>query len=100
MVIACAEGGTSIEELAATNPDAIVKVPIDPGTGMTDENAAEIVAGLKCSGDLEAAKSNPAALWELVAGPAPRSYDAPLPATFFCLPTPHFWSHDAETPAP
>ena len=65
MVIACAEGGTSIEELAATNPDAIVKVPIDPGTGMTDENAAEIVAGLKCSGDLEAAKGQVQALYKL-----------------------------------
>jgi len=65
MVIACAEGGTSIEDLAESNPDAIVRVPIDPKVGMTDADAAEIVAGLKCSGDLEAAKGQVKALYKL-----------------------------------
>ena len=45
MVIACAEGGTSIEDLAESNPDAIVRVPIDPKIGMTDADAATVVAG-------------------------------------------------------
>jgi len=65
MVIACAEGGTSIEDLAESNPDAIVRVPIDPKIGMTDADAATVVAGLKCSGDLEAAKGQVQALYKL-----------------------------------
>ena len=56
MVIACAQGGTSIEDLAEEDPDQIIKVPIDVKAGMTDANAAEIVKGLQVSGDAEAAK--------------------------------------------
>ncbi len=33
VVIASAEGGTEIEEVAAKRPEAILKVPIDPATG-------------------------------------------------------------------
>ena len=47
MVIACAQGGTSIEDLAEEDPDQIIKVPIDSIVGMTDEDAAEIVQGLQ-----------------------------------------------------
>ena len=63
MVIACAEGGTSIEDLAESNPEAIVQVPIDPIEGMTDANADTIVEGLKCSGPKEAAKDQVKALY-------------------------------------
>lgn len=65
MVIACAEGGTSIEDLAESNPDAIVRVPIDPKAGMTDADVAKVVAGLQCSGDVEAAKGQVQALYKL-----------------------------------
>lgn len=63
MVIACAEGGTSIEDLAESNPEAIVQVPICPKEGMTDANADTIVEGLKCSGPKEAAKDQVKALY-------------------------------------
>ena len=56
MVIACAQGGTSIEDLAEEDPDQIIKVPIDVKAGMTDANAEEVVKGLQVSGDAEAAK--------------------------------------------
>lgn len=41
------EGGMEIEEVAHENPDAITRVAIDPVTGITDEDAKAIAAGLK-----------------------------------------------------
>lgn len=41
------EGGMEIEEVAHENPDAIVRVAIDPVAGMTDEDAKAVAAGLK-----------------------------------------------------
>jgi succinyl-CoA synthetase beta subunit len=46
VVVASRVGGTSIEDIAAADPDAIVKVPIDIIDGLTDEKAREIVLGL------------------------------------------------------
>ncbi|MFJ7962144.1 ADP-forming succinate--CoA ligase subunit beta [Streptomyces sp. NPDC096324] len=48
LAIASAEGGTEIEEVAATRPEAVTRVPVDPAEGVTPEKAAEIVraAGL------------------------------------------------------
>ncbi|KAF7090055.1 hypothetical protein CFC21_092873 [Triticum aestivum] len=46
LIIACAEGGTSIEDLAEKFPDKIVKVPVDVFKGITDEDAAKVVDGL------------------------------------------------------
>ncbi|MDA0635108.1 ADP-forming succinate--CoA ligase subunit beta [Nonomuraea sp. MCN248] len=42
------QGGMEIEELAATDPDAIVRVPIDPETGVDQETARRLAveAGL------------------------------------------------------
>lgn len=42
IVIASSQGGVNIEEVAATNPDAIVKMPIDVNVGITPELAHEI----------------------------------------------------------
>jgi len=57
LVIACSEGGTSIEDLAEKYPDKIIKVPVDINTGITDDQAAQIVEGLQVSGSQsEAAK--------------------------------------------
>lgn len=36
LFMASAEGGVEIEEVAKTNPEAILKFPIDPDLGMTD----------------------------------------------------------------
>ncbi|KAI7730456.1 hypothetical protein M8C21_000926 [Ambrosia artemisiifolia] len=46
LIIACREGGTSIEDLAEKYPDMIIKVPIDVFKGITDEDAAKVVEGL------------------------------------------------------
>ncbi|KAM1688057.1 hypothetical protein ACFX15_034997 [Malus domestica] len=50
LIIACAKGGTSIEDLAEKFPDQIIKVPIDVFTGITDEDAAKVVDGLAPKG--------------------------------------------------
>jgi succinyl-CoA synthetase beta subunit len=65
VVVACAEGGTSIEDLAESSPEKIIKVPIDVVAGLTDANAEAIVAGLGVSGDKEAAKKQIASLYEV-----------------------------------
>ena len=44
LCIASTEGGVEIEVVAHTNPDAIAKVSIDPGSGVDDAKADEIVA--------------------------------------------------------
>ena len=44
----------SIEDLAEKFPDRIVKIPVDIRTGITHAQAAQMVDGLKCTGDREA----------------------------------------------
>ncbi len=46
MIMASAEGGMDIEEVAETNPDAIVKVHIDPLTGITETDIKQVFAGM------------------------------------------------------
>ncbi|WP_405592611.1 ADP-forming succinate--CoA ligase subunit beta [Streptomyces sp. NBC_01092] len=48
LAIASAEGGMDIEEVAATRPEAVARIPIDPAEGVTSAKAGEIVeaAGL------------------------------------------------------
>ncbi|MFF3935919.1 ADP-forming succinate--CoA ligase subunit beta [Streptomyces phaeofaciens] len=48
LAIASAEGGMDIEEVAATRPEAVARVPVDPAEGVTPSKAAEIAeaAGL------------------------------------------------------
>ena len=41
-IIASTEGGMDIEEVAATNPDAIIRTEIEPQVGLTDFQAREI----------------------------------------------------------
>lgn len=65
VIIACAEGGTSIEDLAEKNPDAIIKVPIHPIDGITDAQAAQVVEGLQCKTDPAKAKEQVKALYKL-----------------------------------
>jgi succinyl-CoA synthetase beta subunit len=47
LCIASIEGGVEIEEVAKTNPDAVAKISIDPGAGVDDAKAAEIVAATR-----------------------------------------------------
>ena len=44
LCIASVSGGVEIEEVARTDPDAVTKVSIDPGTGVDESMAREIVA--------------------------------------------------------
>ena len=40
LCIASVEGGVEIEEVAKTNPDAVKKIPVDPGKGVDEATAA------------------------------------------------------------
>eukprot|EP00244_Chara_vulgaris_P002301 TRINITY_DN1395_c0_g1_i2.p1 TRINITY_DN1395_c0_g1~~TRINITY_DN1395_c0_g1_i2.p1 ORF type:complete len:450 (+),score=134.09 TRINITY_DN1395_c0_g1_i2:201-1550(+) len=46
VIIACAKGGTSIEDLAEKYPDMIIKVKINIEEGITHEQALQVVDGL------------------------------------------------------
>ncbi|MDK1348605.1 ADP-forming succinate--CoA ligase subunit beta [Streptomyces sp. 378] len=48
LAIASAEGGMEIEEVAATRPEAVARIPVDPAEGVTPARATEIAdaAGL------------------------------------------------------
>eukprot|EP01080_Neovahlkampfia_damariscottae_P006528 gene6528-10536_t len=51
VMIASKEGGVEIEEVSRTNPDAIVKEPIDIKTGPTDKQLERLGTSLGLSGD-------------------------------------------------
>lgn len=51
VIVASAVGGTSIEDIAAADPDAIVKVPVDLAVGLRDEDASRVAAALGFDGD-------------------------------------------------
>jgi succinyl-CoA synthetase beta subunit len=42
VLMACAEGGVEIEEVAARNPEKILKVPVSPETGLLDFQARKL----------------------------------------------------------
>ncbi|MFD3941992.1 ADP-forming succinate--CoA ligase subunit beta [Streptomyces sp. NPDC058579] len=44
LAIASAEGGMDIEEVAATRPEAVARIPVDPAEGVSEAKAAEIAA--------------------------------------------------------
>ncbi|WP_329125515.1 ADP-forming succinate--CoA ligase subunit beta [Streptomyces sp. NBC_01465] len=44
LAIASAEGGMDIEDVAATRPDAVARIPVDASEGVTADKAAEIAA--------------------------------------------------------
>ncbi|MGW2200958.1 ADP-forming succinate--CoA ligase subunit beta [Streptomyces sp. NPDC001774] len=44
LAIASAEGGMDIEEVAATRPEAVARIPVDPAEGVTEAKAAEIAS--------------------------------------------------------
>ena len=56
VVVACAEGGMDIEELAARRPEAILKVAVDPRAGYSPWVARRVAYGLGLRGD-EAARA-------------------------------------------
>ncbi|MGP3982009.1 ADP-forming succinate--CoA ligase subunit beta [Streptomyces sp. KR80] len=52
LAMASVEGGMDIEEVAATKPEALAKIPVDAIEGVTPEKAAEIVAAAKFPAEL------------------------------------------------
>ena len=50
LMMASAAGGTEIEEVAETNPDAIKKIWVHPAVGLADHQARELAFGLGLSG--------------------------------------------------
>ncbi len=46
VIIASAEGGMEIEDLAENNPDAILKIYVEPAVGLQDFQARELAFGL------------------------------------------------------
>jgi succinyl-CoA synthetase beta subunit len=52
LVMASASGGMNIEEVAATNPEAIVRVHIDPAAGFQPYEGRQIAFALGLTGDL------------------------------------------------
>ena len=50
IMMASTEGGMDIEEVAAETPEKILKVQIDPATGMTAEDAKGLAEGLELEG--------------------------------------------------
>lgn len=65
LIIASAEGGTSIEDLAESNPEKIIKVPVSLDEGITDAQVQQVVDGLTVSGDKAAAGDQIRALYQL-----------------------------------
>ena len=55
MLIGCSEGGTSIEDLAEKFPEKILRIPVDSRSGLTDDQALQMVEGLAVTGDKAAA---------------------------------------------
>ncbi|CAB1098404.1 unnamed protein product [Ectocarpus sp. CCAP 1310/34] len=51
VIVACPDGGTSIEDLAESNPELIMKEEVDIMTGLTDAQAGKIAEHLKLSSD-------------------------------------------------
>jgi succinyl-CoA synthetase beta subunit len=67
VMIACAEGGTSIEDLAAKSPEKIIRIPIDIRAGISDADAMKAVEGLGVTTDKEAAAEQIKRLYKLFA---------------------------------
>ena len=66
VIIACAAGGTSIEDLAQRSPESIIKVPVDLTKGVQPAEIAKVVAGLELTGKVAIqAGECVRALWKL-----------------------------------
>lgn len=52
VMVGSQEGGMDIEEIAATNPDAIVKIEIEPAVGLQDFQAREMAFALGLDAEL------------------------------------------------
>lgn len=58
VVVACAEGGVDIENVAEKNPQAIKVIPIDITTGLTDQIASQVAEFLQFKGKTKELAAN------------------------------------------
>ncbi len=65
MVIACSEGGTSIEDLAETHPDKIIRMKIDVETGLLESQARDLANRLEVNGSISDAVAQLKALYDV-----------------------------------
>ena len=65
MVIACSEGGTSIEDLAETHPDKIIRMKIDVETGLLESQARDLADRLEVNGTISDAVAQLKALYDV-----------------------------------
>ena len=65
MVIACSEGGTSIEDLAETHPDKIIRMKIDVETGLLESQARDLADRLEVNGSISDAVAQLKALYDV-----------------------------------
>ena len=65
MVIACSEGGTSIEDLAETHPDKIIRMKIDVETGLSEALARDLADRLEVNGSVSDAVAQLKALYDV-----------------------------------
>ena len=65
LVIACSEGGTSIEDLAETHPEKITRMKIDIRTGLTEAQARDLAAHLGVKGSISDAVAQLKALYDV-----------------------------------
>lgn len=67
LAMASVQGGMDIEEVAASTPEALAKVPIDPRTGVDAAKAAEIVQAAKFPAEVAPAAAEVVTkLWEVL----------------------------------
>ena len=65
MVIACSEGGTSIEDLAETHPDKIIRMKIDVETGLLESQARDLADRLEVNRSISDAVAQLKALYDV-----------------------------------
>jgi succinyl-CoA synthetase beta subunit len=69
LCIASIEGGVEIEEVARTNPEAVAKIQIDPGSGVDAAKAREIVEATRFPADVaDEAVDMVLKLWQVFVG--------------------------------
>ncbi len=69
LCIASVEGGVEIEEVAANNPDALARIPIDAGVGVDEALAREIVTAARFPDEVaDQVVAIAVSLWEVFVG--------------------------------
>jgi succinyl-CoA synthetase beta subunit len=69
LAMASVEGGMEIEEVAATRPEALVRIPVDPLAGVDPAMAREIATAARLPGPaIEGAADLIGKLWDVFAG--------------------------------